>query len=174
MTNTPPIGPKKGTGFSAGSLRTNSKPAIIRAIADQKRSFAAQDRYFKVVTLAGSLSKHACLLVALVVLSSNAGCFFRKANRVAQPQPTFPAVPADQVRIVNGMPNVPLVKLGLVTVQQDSAKSSDSALSLIREQAGAKGATAVVYVSTARRSFRNDSGQRIHDRIFVYQAIHEY
>ncbi len=113
------------------------------------------------------------LTLSLAFAFSLASCFW-KSNRVTEAPPVFPAVPAAQVQIVNRLPPGRFESLGFLTVQQDRRKPPSSALSIIRELAAAKGATAAVFISSGWRSFRNGSNQRIQDQIFTYLAIHEY
>jgi hypothetical protein len=118
----------------------------------------------------GNFSNFLPLAVTFVLCLS--GCF-RKTTRVAEVRPTFSAVPVSQVRILNAPPSTRFEKLGFITVQQDWAKPPGNAIATVRELAAAKGATAVVFVSSNERSFRNADGRRIRDRRITYQAIHE-
>jgi hypothetical protein len=110
------------------------------------------------------------LSVCLLAVLTTAGCTTRKPAE--PPPPSYPAVPATSVRILERLPSPPYDVIGTITVQTDAGIGRDRTISEIRQRAGNSGANVVAVLSEKVFTWRNAAiHQRLHTRRIVAQAI---
>ncbi|HZC34590.1 MAG TPA: hypothetical protein VE242_03195, partial [Chthoniobacterales bacterium] len=80
----------------------------------------------------------ACLLFGVLI----AGCTTRKP--ATPPPPSYPAVPANSVRIMERLPSPPYEVVSTITEQTNAEANRDQTISEIRQRAGNGGANAIV------------------------------
>jgi hypothetical protein len=102
-----------------------------------------------------------------------AGCTTRKV--AGPPPPSYPAVPASSVQVLDHRPNLPYEAIGTITVQTGAEISRDQTISEIRQRAGNSGANIVVVLSEKVFTWRNGATrQRLRTRRIVVQAIRSF
>jgi hypothetical protein len=102
-----------------------------------------------------------------------AGCTTRKAAE--PPPPSYPAVPASSVQVLDRRPNSPYEAIGTITVQTGAEISRDRTISEIRQKAGNGGANIIVVLSEKVFTWRNPTTrQRLRTRRIVVQAIRSF
>jgi hypothetical protein len=102
-----------------------------------------------------------------------AGCTTRKTAE--PPPPSYPAVPANSVQVLDRRPSSPYVVIGTITVQTDAETSRDRTITEIRQKAGSSGANIVVVLSEKVFTWLNaNTRQRLHTRRIVVQAIRSF
>ena len=105
----------------------------------------------------------------LAILAA-ASCTTRKS--AAPLPPSYPAVPANSVQILERLPSPPYDVIGTITVQTDAETTREQALSDIRRRAGNSGANVIVVLSDKAFTWRNAAiRQRLHTRRIVARAI---
>jgi hypothetical protein len=105
----------------------------------------------------------------LAILAA-ASCTTRKT--AAPLPPSYPAVPANSVQILERLPSPPYDVIGTITVQTDAETTREQALSDIRQRAGNSGANVIVVLSDKAFTWRNGAiHQRLHTRRIVARAI---
>ncbi|HZC34817.1 MAG TPA: hypothetical protein VE242_04350 [Chthoniobacterales bacterium] len=108
----------------------------------------------------------ACLLFGVLI----AGCTTRRP--AAPPPPSYPAVPANSVRIMERLPSPPYEVVSTITEQTNAEANRDQTISEIRQRAGNGGANAIVIISEKVFTWRNDAiRQRLHTRRIVVRAL---
>ena len=102
-----------------------------------------------------------------------AGCTTRKPAVPAPP--SYSAVPANSVRILERLPSPPFEVIGTITVQTSAETSRDRTIFEIRQRAGNSGANVVVILSEKVFTWRNGTiRQRLHTRRIVARAIRSF
>jgi hypothetical protein len=102
-----------------------------------------------------------------------AGCTTRKTAGPAPP--SYPAVPANSVQVLDRLPSPPYEAIGTITVQTRAEIDRDRTISEIRQRAGNSGANAVVILSEKVFTWRNlITHQRLHTRRIVAQAVRSF
>jgi hypothetical protein len=102
-----------------------------------------------------------------------AGCTTRKTAGPAPP--SYPAVPANSVQVLDRLPSPPYEAIGTITVQTGAEIGRDRTISEIRQRAGNSGANAVVILSEKVFTWRNlITHQRLHTRRIVAQAVRSF
>ncbi len=110
------------------------------------------------------------LSASLLAILATASCTTRKS--AAPPPPSYPAVPANSVQILERLPNPPYDVIGTITVQTNTETTRDQAISDIRQRAGNSGANVIVVLSDKAFTWRNAAiRQRLHARRIVARAI---
>jgi hypothetical protein len=105
----------------------------------------------------------------LAILAA-ASCTTRKS--AAPLPPSYPAVPANSVQILERLPSPPYEVIGTITVQTDTETTREQAISDIRQRAGNSGANVIVVLSDKAFIWRNAAiRQRLHTRRIVARAI---
>jgi hypothetical protein len=108
----------------------------------------------------------ACLLFGVLIT----GCATRKS--AVPPPPSYPAVPANSVRILERLPSPPYEVVGTITEQTNAEANRDQTISEIRQRAGNSGANAIVIISEKVFTWRNEAiRQRRHTRRIVVRTL---
>ena len=110
------------------------------------------------------------LSASLLAILATASCTTRKS--AAPSPPSYPAVPANSVQILDHLPSPPYDVIGTITVQTNTETTRDQTISDIRQRAGNSGANVLVVLSDKAFTWRNAAiRQRLHARRIVARAI---
>jgi hypothetical protein len=110
------------------------------------------------------------LSAGLLAVLATASCTTRKS--AAPSPPSYPAVPANSVQILERLPNPPYDVIGTITVQTNTETTRDQTISDIRQRAGNSGANVIVVLSDKAFTWRNAAiRQRLHARRIVARTI---
>jgi uncharacterized protein YceK len=102
-------------------------------------------------------------LSAIILLS---GCTTRKT--AAPPAPSYPAVPASSVRVLDRLPAKPYDVVNTITVQTSAETDREKIIAEMRQKAGNSGANVMVIVSDKVFTWHNETiHQRLHTRRIV-------
>jgi hypothetical protein len=108
----------------------------------------------------------ASLLASMLIV----GCTTRKA--ASPPAPSYPAVSANSVRVLERLPNPPYDVVGTITVQTNADVDREKTIAEIRQRAGNSGANAIVLLSDKVFTWRNETiHQRLRTRRVVVRAL---
>jgi hypothetical protein len=110
------------------------------------------------------------LIASSLAVLASAGCTTRKP--AGPPPPSYPAVPANSVRVLERLPNPPYEVVGTITVQTSADVNRDKTIAEFRQRAGSDGANAIVVISEKVFTWRNETiHQRLRTRRIVVRAF---
>jgi hypothetical protein len=110
------------------------------------------------------------LSASLLAILAIAGCTTRKP--AAPPPPSYPAVPANSVRILERVPSPPYEVVGTITIQTSADTNRDKTIFEIRRRAGNSGANVIVVLSEKVFTWRNETiHQLLPTRRIVVRAL---